>query len=116
MTVVRRKIVTPTIKYVKISEHKEGDILVTGKYTEIREVDNFNKDGKVNLYLFKNEDGETVALNGNKKLDENMAEVKIGETVEISFQGKRPGVNKQGKRFNTNMFEIIVLDKKPPTT
>lgn len=112
MTIVRIKAELPKqIKFVKISEHKPGDSLVLGKLISTEEVDNYNKDGKVNLHKFETEAG-IVAINSNKVLDKLIAQFPVGSTLEIFYTGKEHGVRKDGKKIQFNMFEVELLTQK----
>lgn len=109
MTTVRIKAEKPgAIKFVKISEAKPGDILVLGELVSSEDVPNFNKDGTVKLHKFNTDTG-LVGLNGSRLLDGLLDQFEIGDTIEITFLGKEPGVSKDGKKFRRNTFEVVKL-------
>jgi hypothetical protein len=98
--------------YVKYSEKKKGDVLVTGTFLK-RTKNTFNQDQ--NDFLFKPLDGgPNVLLNYSKRLDTMLEEenVEYGDIVRITYQGpkkitKGPFV---GKNYHT--FSIgIAADK-----
>ena len=112
MTIVRVRAELPKpIKYVKISEYKPGDILVLGSLVSTEEVDNFNKDGKVNLHKFETDEG-VVGLNGSRVLDQLIGQFEYGSVLEITYTGKEPGVSKDGKKFKRNTFVVDQLSDK----
>lgn len=97
-----------SVKYVKVSEAKPGDTLVLGSYIGAKQVDNYNKDGKVNLHSFETDDGVTN-LNGSTLLDRLLAEHTPGDVIEVVFTGKENKTNKEGKKYKQNQFEVSKL-------
>lgn len=109
MTIIRQKAEKPgAIKFVKISEAKPGDVLVLGELVSTEQVPNFNKDGEVSLHKFNTDTG-LVGLNGSKLLDGLLGQFEVGDTIEVVYLGKEPGVSKDGKKFKRNTFEVVKL-------
>ena len=108
---VKTKIETPKAKYIKYSEAKKGDILVVGEFLGTKEVDNYNKDGKVPSHSFKTDEG-LVVLNSSKSLDRILAGLEAGLVLEVTFQGKTNKVSKDGKKYRQNEFEVSILEEQ----
>lgn len=110
MTIVKRKVQSAPIKYVKYSEAKAGDTLVIGNYVGSPLVLNFNKDKEVPQHQFQDDEGNTVALNSAGQLDYLMKKVEIGSLVEVLFLGQE-ALTIKGKKVKANQFEVSVLEE-----
>lgn len=108
MTVVKRKVQSAPIKYVKYSEAKPGDVLVLGNYVGSPMVLNFNKDKEVPQHQFQDEEGNTTALNSAGQLDYLMKKVEVGSVVEVVFLGQE-ALTIKGKKVKANQFEVSIL-------
>jgi len=108
MTVIKRKIESTPLKYVKYSEAKQGDTLVIGDYLGSPMVDNYDKTDKVPQHQFNTDEG-LVALNSAGQLNYLLKKVEVGQTVEIIFLGKeKTTIN--GKKVSVNNFEVSILE------
>jgi len=112
MTIVKQKIEVQSEKptYVKYTEAKPGQTLVVGNLTEIRMVDNFNKDGKVPSFVFQTDTGTTI-LNSATDLNKQLEQVEIGSAVEVVFLGAEKLKNKKGQPYKLNKFEVSLLQE-----
>ncbi len=117
MTVVRKKVGSSgAVRFVKFSESKPGDVLVTGTFQGTQLVDSFDGSKKVPLHTFLTEDGETVKLNSAGQLDKNLENVTPGSVLEITFLGKESFKSKDGRKLTANQFEVheLVEDEAAP--
>lgn len=99
MTTRRRLVGTQTAQW-----NNPGD-RYTGVYYKLEEVPYAG--GKIILKYSFETDGSTYIVMGNMKIDEGMAEVKIGETVEITYLGDTP----TSGGFTMRLFEVAVIEE-----
>jgi len=99
------KKVSGSNNYIKLADHKDGDIIVNGDKLIEKGVsgEESNYPGK-NIYTFKSDEGETSILNGYAFLDSIMEDVEVGRYVQIIYKGK----NGKTKNGTSHQFEVLV--------
>lgn len=89
------------------------DITINGKLSKVHEFAALDGDALITVksgstYVEANiKQGDTVSLFGSKAIDTAIEQVKVGETLEIIFNGQR--TLKGGRRFND--YAISILDE-----
>jgi len=97
------KLISATTRYIKVSQHKDGDVLIRqGTLTESRP-------GKFgDTLMFKEIDGEEVGIGagGQLKAFYEKGKIQIGGVYNIVFRGKKelPG-NKTCNVFDVSEYE-----------
>ena len=87
--------------YVKLADHKSGDILVNGDKLDRVEIADENAmfPGK-KTYVFKSDEGEETKLSGTGLLDAIMEEAEIGQYFQITYKGKKKVKNGMAHQFD----------------
>lgn len=110
MTTIKKKIELPKATYVKYSESKPGQTLVTGTFVGTTSVQKYNggPDEFVPSHVFATDKGDVI-LNSASSLDRLLAIVEPGTPLSVTFLGKEKKKSKEGKAYTQNMFEVNEL-------
>ena len=92
-------------RYVKLANHKKGDILVEGRYLGITP----NKFGGEN-FEFQPETGSIISINGSGKLSYMMKSVSEGDIVRLIYLGKSLLTDGPFKGKEAHDFEMEVAE------
>lgn len=111
MTIIKKKVTSAPMKFVKYSELKPGATVVIGEYLGSPMVPNFDGDAEVPQHRFKTDDG-LVALNSAGQLNNLLSNVSVGDTIEVIFLGKESVTLKGGKKVKINQFEVSILEQE----
>jgi len=108
-TLVKKKIGSGSVRYVKYSEAKPGDTLVVGTFQGTELVPSYDKKSEVPIHTFVTEDEEIVKLNSAGQLNKLLSMVQPGTTLEVTFLGKEKFKSKDGRTLYANQFEVNEL-------
>lgn len=97
--------------YMRYTDCKPGQVLVTGKYIGR----SHNKFGKENFDFEPLDGGQTVCLNHAGQLEKRMEEnVEVGDIVRITFEGKAKIEKGDWAGKEANQFTVEVAEKDEP--
>lgn len=110
MTVIRKKIGSGPVKYVKYSTAKAGDVLAVGVFQGTELVKAFDpKQPDVPQHTIVDEDETILKLNSAGQLNHLLKSVEPGSMIEVVFLGKEKIKSKTGRMVEANQFEVHEL-------
>jgi len=110
MTLVKKPVGGSTVKYVKYSEAKPGDVIATGTFAGTSFVKAYDpKQPDVPQHTIIDESGISLKLNSAGQLNYLLKNVPEGSLIEVTYLGKEKIKGKNGKLVEANQFEVHEL-------
>ena len=111
MTNFVKKKLSGSVRYVKYSEAKPGDVLVIGTFQGTEQVPAYDpKQGLVPQHSFVDEDEQIVKLNSAGQLNYALKNATPGQMIEVIYLGKEKVKTKTGRLVEANQFEVNALE------
>ncbi len=110
MTLIRKKVGSGTVKFVKYSTASPGDVLATGIFQGSELVKAYDpKQPDVPQHTIVDEDENILKLNSAGQLNYLLKNVEPGTLIEVVYLGKEKIKGKNGRMVEANQFEVHEL-------
>ncbi len=110
MTVLKKKLGTGTVKYVKYSAARPGETLALGEFKGTKMVPAFDPTApNVPQHTVVDDEGNELKLGSAGQLNFILKNVEPGTNIEVIYLGKEKVKTKTGRTVEANQFEVNEL-------